>query len=109
MKYHSVKIYLVSNASVAFAVREEIFNWLVPSGITFSPFRAGQPAVLLFAGCFLTLVDDLGYLKSNVFSACRALDPGFSVMAAKEILPQVSYRTPAAVREGRQPARPETT
>lgn len=76
---------------------------------TFSPSRAGQPAVLLFAGCFLTLIDNLGYLKGNVFSVCKALDPRFSVMAAKEILPRISYRTPAAVRQGRKPAYTETT
>lgn len=76
---------------------------------TFSPSRAGRPAVLLSAGCFLTLLDDLGYLKGNVFSVYKALDPGFSVMAAKEILPQISYRAPAAVRQGRKPAYPETT
>lgn len=44
---------------------------------------------------------------NNVFSISKALDPGFSVMAAKEILPQISYRTPAAVRQGKMPAYPE--
>lgn len=56
----------------------------------------------------MTLIDDLGYLKgNNVFSVCKALAAGFSVVAAKEILPQLSYRTPAAVRQGKTPAYPE--
>lgn len=42
----------------------------------------------------------------GVFSVCKALDPGLSVMAAEEILPQISYRTPAAVRRGMKPEYP---
>lgn len=48
-----------------------------------------------------------GSLKGNSFSVCKALDPGFSVMAAKEIHPPISYRTAAAVRQGTQPGHPE--
>lgn len=47
-----------------------------------------------------------GYGAGDVFSVCKALDPGFSVMATEEILPQISYRTPAAVRQGKEPEFP---
>ena len=88
------------------SVTKEKFNWLVPRGIHFlHPGPASQ--LSCFAVCLQTLINDLGYLKGNVFSIRKALDPGFSVMAAKEILPPISYRTPAAVRQGKKPACPE--
>ena len=55
-------------------VKKTSTGWF-PGEYVFS-IRGWTASCPAFAGCLLTLIDDSGYLKGNVFSVCKALDPG---------------------------------